>query len=193
MGSWCPGGSRTVKISDTEQTMRKAIDATANNFSTIRTGRASTSLLDRLNVEYYGTPTPLKTLATVSTPDASTVMIQPYDRSSLKLIEKAIMESDIGLPPSNDGKSIRLNIPPLTAERRKDLTKVVARLAEEGRVAVRNIRRDAIETIRKEEKNSQISEDESHDLQEEVQKLTDKSIQQIDKLLEAKEKEIMTI
>jgi ribosome recycling factor len=182
-----------VKISDTEQTMRKAIDATANNFSTIRTGRASTSLLDRLNVEYYGTPTPLKTLATVSTPDASTVMIQPYDRSSLKLIEKAIMESDIGLPPSNDGKSIRLNIPPLTAERRKDLTKVVARLAEEGRVAVRNIRRDAIDTIRKEEKNSQISEDESHDLQEEVQKLTDKSIQQIDKLLEAKEKEIMTI
>jgi ribosome recycling factor len=145
-----------VKISDTEQTMRKAIDATANNFSTIRTGRASTSLLDRLNVEYYGTPTPLKTLATVSTPDASTVMIQPYDRSSLKLIEKAIMESDIGLPPSNDGKSIRLNIPPLTAERRKDLTKVVARLAEEGRVAVRNIRRDAIDTIRKEEKNSQI-------------------------------------
>jgi ribosome recycling factor len=182
-----------VKISDTEQTMRKAIDATANNFSTIRTGRASTSLLDRLNVEYYGTPTPLKTLATVSTPDASTVMIQPYDRSSLKLIEKAIMESDIGLPPSNDGKSIRLNIPPLTAERRKDLTKVVARLAEEGRVAVRNIRRDAIDTVRKEEKNSQISEDESHDLQEEVQKLTDKSIQQIDKLLEAKEKEIMTI
>lgn len=182
-----------MKISDTEQTMRKAIDATANNFSTIRTGRASTSLLDRLNVEYYGTPTPLKTLATVSTPDASTVMIQPYDRSSLKLIEKAIMESDIGLPPSNDGKSIRLNIPPLTAERRKDLTKVVARLAEEGRVAVRNIRRDAIDTVRKEEKNSQISEDESHDLQEEVQKLTDKSIQQIDKLLEAKEKEIMTI
>lgn len=182
-----------MKISDTEQTMRKAIDATANNFSTIRTGRASTSLLDRLNVEYYGTPTSLKTLATVSTPDASTVMIQPYDRSSLKLIEKAIMESDIGLPPSNDGKSIRLNIPPLTAERRKDLTKVVARLAEEGRVAVRNIRRDAIDTIRKEEKNSQISEDESHDLQEEVQKLTDKSIQQIDKLLEAKEKEIMTI
>jgi len=182
-----------VKISDTEQTMRKAIDATANNFATIRTGRASTSLLDRLNVEYYGTPTSLKTLATVSTPDASTVMIQPYDRSSLKLIEKAIMESDIGLPPSNDGKSIRLNIPPLTAERRKDLTKVVARLAEEGRVAVRNIRRDAIDTIRKEEKNSQISEDESHDLQEEVQKLTDKSIQQIDKLLEAKEKEIMTI
>ncbi len=182
-----------MKISDTEQTMRKAIDATANNFATIRTGRASTSLLDRLNVEYYGTPTSLKTLATVSTPDASTVMIQPYDRSSLKLIEKAIMESDIGLPPSNDGKSIRLNIPPLTAERRKDLTKVVARLAEEGRVAVRNIRRDAIDTIRKEEKNSQISEDESHDLQEEVQKLTDKSIQQIDKLLEAKEKEIMTI
>ncbi|MBC7882889.1 MAG: ribosome recycling factor [Anaerolineae bacterium] len=182
-----------MKISDTEQTMRKAIDATANNFATIRTGRASTSLLDRLNVEYYGTPTSLKTLATVSTPDASTVMIQPYDRSSLKLIEKAIMESDIGLPPSNDGKSIRLNIPPLTAERRKDLTKVVARLAEEGRVAVRNIRRDAIDTIRKEEKNSQTSEDESRDLQEEVQKLTDKSIQQIDKLLEAKEKEIMTI
>jgi ribosome recycling factor len=173
--------------------MRSAIEATSHNFATIRTGRASTALLDRVNVDYYGAPTSIKQLATITTPDATTVLITPYDRSSLKLIEKAIMESDVNLPPSNDGKSIRLNIPPLTSERRKELVKVVKNLAEEGRVAVRNIRRDAIDTVRKEEKNSTVSEDESRRLQEEVQKLTDRSIQQIDKLLEQKEKEIMTI
>ncbi|WP_418887010.1 ribosome recycling factor [Gloeobacter morelensis] len=173
--------------------MRKAIEATAGNFATIRTGRASTSLLDRINVEYYGQPTPLKTLATVTTPDASTVIIQPYDPSSIRLIEKAILESDLGLPPGNDGKAIRLNIPPLTAERRKDLVKVLRNLAEEGRVAVRNIRRHAIDEVRKEEKDAKISEDESRRLQDEVQKLTDKSIQQIEKLFEAKEKEITTV
>lgn len=182
-----------MKISDTEQTMRKAIDSTAGNFATIRTGRASTSLLDRLQIDYYGVPTPIKQAAQVTTPDASTVLITPYERSALKLIEKAIMESDVGLPPSNDGKAIRLNIPPLTAERRKDLVKVIKGLAEDGKVAVRNIRRDAIDTIRKEEKSSTLSEDESRGLQDEVQKLTDRSIQQIDKLLEAKEKEILTV
>ncbi|WP_407920008.1 ribosome recycling factor [Gloeobacter violaceus] len=173
--------------------MRKAIEATAGNFATIRTGRASTSLLDRINVEYYGQPTPLKTLATITTPDASTVLIQPYDPSSLRLIEKTILESDLGLPPSNDGKTIRLNIPPLTAERRKDLVKVLRNLAEEGRVAVRNIRRHAIDEVRKEEKDAKVSEDEARRLQDEVQKLTDKSIQQIEKLFEAKEKEITTV
>lgn len=182
-----------MKISDTEQRMRGAIEATSHNFATIRTGRASTALLDRVNVDYYGAPTSIKQLATITTPDATTVLITPYDRSSLKLIEKAIMESDVNLPPSNDGKSIRLNIPPLTSERRKELVKVVKNLAEEGRVAVRNIRRDAIDAVRKEEKNSTVSEDESRRLQEEIQKLTDRSIQQIDKLLEQKEKEIMTI
>jgi ribosome recycling factor len=182
-----------VNVSKTEQDMRKAIEATAGNFATIRTGRASTSLLDRINVEYYGQPTPLKTLATITTPDASTVIIQPYDPSSIRLIEKAILESDLGLPPGNDGKAIRLNIPPLTAERRKDLVKVLRNLAEEGRVAVRNIRRHAIDEVRKEEKDAKISEDESRRLQDEVQKLTDKSIQQIEKLFEAKEKEITTV
>ncbi len=182
-----------MNIADTDQTMRKAVEATASKFATIRTGRASTSLLDRITVEYYGSPAALKSLATINTPDASTVLIQPYEPSSLRLIEKAILESDLGLPPSNDGKSIRLNIPALTAERRKDLVKVVARLAEEGRVAIRNIRRDAIESVRKEEKDAKVSEDESHNLQEDIQKLTDKAIQQVEKLLEQKEKEIMTV
>ncbi|AGY58903.1 ribosome recycling factor [Gloeobacter kilaueensis JS1] len=182
-----------MKTSETDQKMRKAIEATSHNFATVRTGRASTALLDRITVEYYGSPTPLKTLATITTPDASTVLIQPYDPSSIRLIEKAILESDLSLPPSNDGKAIRLNIPPLTAERRKELVKVLARLAEEGRVAVRNIRREAIEEVRREEKDAKISEDESRRLQDEVQKLTDKSIQQIEKLLEAKEKEVTTV
>lgn len=182
-----------MNLSETDQKMRKAIEATANNFNTIRTGRASISLLDRISVEYYGTPTPLKSLATINTPDASTIFIQPFDRTSLKGIEKAIMESDLGLPPNNDGKAIRLNIPPLTAERRKDLVKMLTKLAEEGRVAIRNIRRDAIDELRKQEKDASLPEDESRDLQEEIQKLTDKAIQQVEKLLESKEKEVTTV
>ncbi|MCD8489848.1 MAG: ribosome recycling factor [Desertifilum sp.] len=182
-----------MKLSEAESLMKKAVEATQRAFNTIRTGRANPSLLDRVTVEYYGTPTPLKSLANVSTPDASTIAIQPYDRGSLNLIEKAISLSDIGLTPSNDGSVIRLNIPPLTSDRRKELVKIAAKYAEEGKVSVRNIRRDAVDSIRKQEKNSEVSEDESRDLQDQVQKMTDKYTSKVDELLSEKEKDIMTV
>ncbi|MBD2311997.1 ribosome recycling factor [Desertifilum sp. FACHB-1129] len=182
-----------MKLSEAESLMQKAVEATQRAFNTIRTGRANPSLLDRVTVEYYGTPTPLKSLANVSTPDASTIAIQPYDRGSLNLIEKAISLSDIGLTPSNDGSVIRLNIPPLTSDRRKELVKIAAKYAEEGKVSVRNIRRDAVDSIRKQEKNSEVSEDESRDLQDQVQKMTDKYTSKVDELLSEKEKDIMTV
>ena len=173
--------------------MQKTIEATQRSFNTIRTGRANSSLLDRVSVEYYGAPTPLKSLASINTPDSSTITIQPFDRGSLNLIEKAISLSDIGLTPNNDGSVIRLNIPQLTTERRKELVKIAAKYAEEGRVAVRNIRRDAVDSIRKQEKNSEISEDEGRDLQEKIQKLTDKYVAKVDELLAEKEKDITTV
>ncbi|MDB9526074.1 ribosome recycling factor [Oscillatoria sp. CS-180] len=173
--------------------MQNAVDATKRAFNTIRTGRANTSLLDKIMVDYYGSPTPLKSLANISTPDASTLMIQPFDPSSLSAIEKSISMSDIGLVPNNDGKLIRLNIPPLTSERRQEFVKVASKYAEEGRVSVRNVRRDGIDLFRKQEKDSEISEDESRDLQESVQSLTDKYVAQIDEALKAKEKDIMTV
>jgi ribosome recycling factor len=144
-------------------------------------------------VEYYGAETHLKALANISSPDATTLMIQPFDRSSMRAIEKAISESDIGLTPNNDGSSIRLNIPPLTTDRRKELVKMVSKLAEEGKVAVRNVRRDAIDSLRKLEKAKEISEDESKSQQEQVDKLTDKFVKNIDKVTAEKEKEISTI
>jgi ribosome recycling factor len=173
--------------------MQKAIEATQRNFNTIRTGRASTSLLDRISVEYYGADTPLKQIANISTPEATTILIQPYDRSSMGAIEKAINMSDLGLNPNNDGAVIRLNIPPLTSDRRQELVKQVKNLAEEGKVSIRNIRRDAIDSIRKQEKSSDISEDESRGLQDDVQKLTDKYTGKIEELLAIKEKDITTI
>jgi len=182
-----------VKLAETEALMKKAIEATQRSFNTIRTGRANTSLLDRVTVEYYGAPTPLRSLASINTPDASTIMIQPFDRSSLNTIEKAISMSDIGLTPNNDGSTIRLNIPPLTSDRRKELVKSVAKLAEEGRVSIRNVRRDAVDSVRKQSKSSEISEDEARDLQDQVQKLTDKYIARVDELLAEKEKDIMTV
>jgi len=182
-----------VKLAEAESTMQKAVDATQRAFNTIRTGRANASLLDRVMVEYYGTPTSLKSLANISTPDATTITIQPYDRSSLNLIEKAISMSDVGLTPNNDGSMIRLNIPPLTSDRRKELVKLAAKYAEEGRVSIRNIRRDALDTIRKQEKNSEISEDEAQDLQDQLQKLTNKYTSKIDELLTEKEKDITTV
>jgi ribosome recycling factor len=182
-----------VKLSEIKERMQKTIEATQRSFNTIRTGRASTSLLDRVMVDYYGAETPLKSLANLTTPDATTIMIQPYDKSSMGQIEKAISMSDIGLTPNNDGQLIRLNIPPLTKERRKELVKMAGKLAEEGKVGVRNIRRDAIDEIRKQEKNSDISEDESRDLQDEIQKVTDDFNQKIDDLLAVKEKDIMTV
>jgi ribosome recycling factor len=182
-----------VKLAEAESTMQKTVEATQRAFNTIRTGRANASLLDKVTVEYYGTPTPLKSLANISTPDATTILIQPYDRSSLNLIEKAISMSDVGLTPSNDGSVIRLNIPPLTSERRKELVKIAAKYAEEGRVGIRNIRRDALETIRKMEKNSEVSEDEARDQQDKLQKLTDKYTAKINELLAEKEKDITTV
>jgi ribosome recycling factor len=173
--------------------MKKAVEATQRSFNTIRTGRANSSLLDRVMVEYYGAATPIKSLATISTPDASTITIQPFDRNTMNLIEKAISLSDIGLTPSNDGVVIRLNIPPLTSERRKEFVKMAAKFAEEGKVAIRNVRRDAVDSIRKQEKSSDISKDESRDLQDQVQKLTDKYIAKIEELLAAKDKDITTV
>lgn len=144
-------------------------------------------------VDYYGAETPLKSLANISTPDATTLMIQPFDKGSISLLEKAISMSDIGLTPNNDGQIIRLNIPPLTAERRQEFVKIASKYAEEGKVAIRNIRRDAIDKVRKQEKASEISEDESRDLQDEIQKVTDKYTAKIDDILKVKEKELTNI
>ncbi|WRH67933.1 MAG: ribosome recycling factor [Planktothrix sp. GU0601_MAG3] len=182
-----------MKLAEVEDHMVKALEAAQRSFNTIRTGRANTSLLDRIVVEYYGTQMHLKALANISTPDSTTIAIQPFDRNTLNIIEKAILMSDIGLTPNNDGSVIRLNIPPLTSDRRKELVKQVAKLAEDGKVAVRNIRRDAIDSIRKQEKSSEISKDESADSQDSVQKLTDKYIAKIDEALAVKEKDITTV
>jgi len=182
-----------VKLSEVEGHMQKAVEATQRSFNTIRTGRANASLLDRIVVDYYGAETPLKSLASINTPDATTIAIQPYDRTTLNAIEKAISLSDVGLTPNNDGSTIRLNIPPLTAERRQEFAKMAGKYAEEQKVSIRNIRRDAIEALRKQEKKGEISEDEARNLQDEVQKLTDKYTEKIDKLLAEKEKDIKTI
>lgn len=182
-----------MKLADAESQMKKAVEATQRGFNTIRTGRANASLLDRVMVEYYGSPTPLKSLASINTPDASTITIQPYDKSTLTLIEKSISLSDIGLTPNNDGQVVRLNIPPLTSERRQEFVKMAGKLAEEGKVSIRNIRRDAVDSVRKQEKSSEISEDESRDLQDQIQQLTDKYTAKIDDLLAAKEKDITTV
>ncbi|MFP4119833.1 ribosome recycling factor [Coleofasciculus sp.] len=182
-----------MKLADAESQMKKAVEATQRAFNTIRTGRANASLLDRVMVEYYGSPTPLKSLASINTPDATTITIQPYDKSTLTLIEKSISLSDIGLTPNNDGQVVRLNIPPLTSERRQEFVKMAGKLAEEGKVSIRNIRRDAVDSVRKQEKNSEVSEDESRDLQDQIQQLTDKYTAKIDELLVAKEKDITTV
>ncbi len=182
-----------MKLAEAESTMQKTVDATQRAFNTIRTGRANASLLDKVMVEYYGSPTSLKTLANISTPDGTTILIQPYERNSLSLIEKAISMSDVGLTPSNDGSVIRLNIPQLTSDRRKELVKLAAKYAEEGRVGIRNIRRDTLDTIRKQEKSAEISEDESRDQQDKLQKLTNKYTARIDELLAEKEKDITTV
>src|SRR3954467_13754098 len=167
--------------------MHKSIDATRTEFNSVRTGRASAALLDRITIEYYGTPTPLSNMATISAPEARLLSIQPYDASQIKAIEKAIQESDLGLTPSNDGKLIRLPIPALTEERRKELVKVVRRYAEEGRVAVRNVRRDAIHHLKESERKGEMAFDDLGRAEERVQKLTDEHVKQIDELLKHKE------
>ncbi len=180
-------------IDDLKANMQKSIERTQQDFNTIRTGRANASLLDKIMVDYYGADTPLKTLASISTPDATTILIQPFDRGSMAQMEKAISLSDIGLTPNNDGQVIRLNIPPLTAERRQEFVKLAGKYAEDGKVSVRNHRRDAIDTVRKQEKNSEISEDECRDLQDEIQKVTDSFTAKIDEILAVKEKELTNI
>lgn len=177
-------------IKDTEIKMKKTIEATQREFSVVRTGRASTALVENIRVEYYGAPTPLKQVAGVSTPDARLVLIQPWDKGALADIERAILKSDIGITPTNDGKAIRLSIPPLTDERRTELDKILKKIAEDSRVSLRTCRHSAIEHIRKLEKDKAATEDESFKSQQEVQKLTDKYIKEIDTLLAVKEKEI---
>ena len=178
---------------DLDASMRKSLEATQRNFNTIRTGRANTSLLDKISVDYYGADTPLKSLATISAPDAQTIQIQPFDLSAMAVIEKSIATSDLGLTPNNDGKVIRINIPPLTEERRKELCKLASKYAEEGKVALRNLRRDAIDQIKKQEKEGELSEDLSRDEQDKVQKQTDKSIAELEKLLATKEADILKV
>ncbi len=175
-----------------EERMEKAILSLKRDLATLRAGRAAPALLDRITVEKYGAPKPLNKLANISTPDSRTLMIQPWDKSSLADIEKAIMKSDIGLTPANDGNQIRLVVPALTEERRTELVKMTKKFGEEAKVAIRNIRRDANDDIKKLEKTD-ISEDESRRHQEDIQKATDKFIAEVDKVLVAKEKEIMEV
>ena len=173
--------------------MRKSVEATQRNFNTIRTGRANPSLLDKVMVEYYGAETPLKSLATLSTPDSQTIQIQPFDAGSVSIIEKAISMSDLGLTPNNDGRLIRINIPPLTEDRRKELCKLAAKYAEEGKVALRNLRRDAIDRIKKQEKDGELSEDQLRDEQDKIQKITDRFIVELEKHLSDKVAEILKV
>ena len=180
-------------LDEAERKMKKAVEATAEEFSTIRTGRASAALLNRISVNYYGQPTPLKQVSSISVPEPSMLLISPFDKSILQEIDKAIMQSGLGLNPMNDGNVIRLPIPKLTEERRKELAKVVKGRAEDGRVAVRNIRRDAIDEMRHEEKDSDITKDDLKHGQDEAQKLTDRFTEEIDAMLKAKEKELMEV
>jgi ribosome recycling factor len=176
---------------DAETRMQGALDALAREFAGVRTGRASTALLEGVRVDYYDTPTPLNQVASVSVPDARTLMIQPWDQSVLTKIERAIQKSDLGLTPVNDGKVIRLTIPPLNEERRKQLAKSVGKLAEEARVAIRNVRREAKERVKGFLKDKEISEDDERRSEAELQKLTDRSTQKVDELLKKKEQEIL--
>ena len=180
-------------INDAQTRMTKSVEHARTEFGTVRTGRASASLLDRIDVDYYGTPTPLKQLATISVPDARMLSIQPFDPGSIKAIEKAIQESDLGLTPSNDGKLIRLPIPQLTEERRKEMVKIVRNLAEEHKVAVREIRRDAMKGLKELVDNGDVGADEEHRAEERVQKITDEQTKHIDELLKHKEAEVMEV
>ncbi len=176
---------------DCKDKMEKAIKSLEKDFSKLRTGRASTSLVEDLVVDYYHTPTPLNQLASISIPDSRTIAIQPWDKSSIGNVEKAIMKSDLGLNPINDGKIIRINIPPLTEERRKELVKVAKKYTEDTKIAIRNIRREANDTLKKMKNDKELSEDEMHKAQEQVQKLTDDFVGKSDDLLSEKQKEIM--
>jgi len=180
-------------IEDAVRRMDKSVETIVNEFNSVRTGRASAALLDRIHADYYGQRTPLKQLATINVPEPRMLTIQPFDPSSLKAIEKAIQESDLGLTPSNDGKMIRLPIPQLTEERRKELVKVVRHMAEEGRVAVRNVRRDTMRHLEELVRNGDVGDDEERRSEDRVQKLTDEHVHRIDDLLKRKEGEILEV
>ena len=182
-----------MELQELEGRMQKSIDVFEQNLSEIRAGRANPAILNRISVEYYGVQTPINQVAGISVPEARTIVIQPWDASVLKAIEKAILASDIGLNPNNDGKVIRLNFPELTEERRKELVKDIRKIAEEARVSIRSIRRDGMDTVKDEQKKSLITEDQKADLEDKIQKLTDKYVAEIDSMLEKKEKEIMSI
>ena len=180
-------------LDDARARMAKAVEATRTEFSTVRSGRASTGLLDRVHVDYYGTSTPLKQMASIAAPEPRLLTITPYDKTSIRAIEKAILESDLGLNPSNDGTIIRLLIPTLTEERRRDLVKLVHRLAEDGRVAVRNIRRDCMKDLKELRAEGMVGEDAERRAEEQLQKLTDQHVHEIDELLKRKEQEILEV
>ena len=180
-------------IQDAIRRMDKSVDATHEHFNTLRTGRAAAALLDRITVDYYGTATPLKQLASINVPEPRMLTVQPFDPSTIKSIEKAVMESDLGLTPSNDGKMIRLPIPQLTEERRKDLVKLARQMAEEGRVSVRNVRRDLMHHLKELVVNGDVGDDEERRAEDRAQKLTDEHVQRIDEMLKRKEAEIMEV
>jgi len=173
--------------------MAKSVDATRHEFATVRTGRASPSLLDRINVDYYGAQTPLKQLATINSPEARLLTIQPFDKQAIKVIERAILESDVGLTPNNDGNMIRLSIPELTEERRKELVKVVRHIGEDGRVGIRNVRRDVMHDLRELKESGEVGSDDEHRAETELQKLTDASVTELETLLKVKEAEILEV
>jgi ribosome recycling factor len=180
-------------LANATERMNKSVEATHEHFNSVRTGRASASLLDRIQIDYYGTPSPLKNIATINVPESRLLTIQPFDPSAIKAIERAIMESNLGLSPSSDGKIVRLPIPPLTEERRKELAKLVRNMAEEGRVAVRNVRRDVMRHLEELVRNGEVGDDEERAAESRVQKLTDEHVQQIEELLKRKEIDIMEV
>jgi ribosome recycling factor len=180
-------------LDDARDRMHKSVESTRHELATVRTGRASPALLDRIEVDYYGAPTPLKQLAQVSATDVHLLTLTPYDKSAVSMIEKAIMESDLGLTPNNDGNVIRLQIPELTEERRKELVRVIHGVAEEGRVAVRNVRRDVMHDLRELKKEGEVGEDEERRAEGELQKETDKATGEIDGLMKAKEEELLEV
>jgi ribosome recycling factor len=180
-------------LQDAREHMDKSVDATRHKFQSVRTGRASPALLDRINVDYYGAVTPLKQLSTISATEARLLTVQPYDKSSIKAIERAIMESDLGLTPNNDGQVIRLQIPELTEERRKQLVKVVRGLTEEGKVALRNIRRDTMHDLKELRDEGEAGADDEHRAEEALQRLTDEKVKELESLLKSKEAEILEV
>ena len=180
-------------LADAKRRMDKSIESTHHEFNSIRTGRASPALLDRITIDYYGTPTPLKSLASISAPEPRMLVVQPFDPGAIKNIERAVQESDLGLTPSNDGKVVRLPIPSLTEERRKDLVKVVRRVAEDGKVAIRNVRRDVMQHLKELVVNGDVGDDEERRAEQQVQKITDEHTKSIDDLLRVKEAEIMEV